>query len=103
MIDLVTTGVMPEYTHMIATKAQYHALRESIGSQKEVAKMLGVDIRTVQRRESGEIMITFEATRALYSLAAINSLHTLIGKCKSNGIRHELDNIVARLEVHEVR
>ena len=55
MIDLVTTGVMPDNTHMTATKAQYHALRESIGSQKEVAKMLGVDIRTVQRRESGEI------------------------------------------------
>ena len=97
---IAAIGVMPDNdTHML-TRTDYHRVRESIGSQKEVARLLGVDIRTVQRRESGEILITFEATRALYCLSAINRLHALIAKVKDNGVRRELDNVVGLLEAH---
>lgn len=98
MID--TDGVMPDTSDAMLTPAEYHQVRETIGSQKEVARTLGVDIRTVQRRECGEILITFEATRALFCLCAINSLHALIGKVKDNGIRHELGELVVLLEAH---
>lgn len=35
------------------TPAQFKAIRHSIGSQREVADMMGVNFRTVQRLESG--------------------------------------------------
>jgi transcriptional regulator with XRE-family HTH domain len=63
---------------MIHTAAEYARVRESVGSQKDVARMLGVDIRTVQRRECGEILITDEAVRALHALSALSYLKILI-------------------------
>ena len=79
---------------------EYEKVRESIGSEKEVAKMLGVDIRTVQRRETGEILITFEATRALFGLCALAHLRRLLAThgLNENNVRHELDNLVTLLE-----
>jgi hypothetical protein len=50
------------------TKEEYHTLRKLIGSAKTVANLLGVDIRTIQRRESGFIIITSEASIALRHL-----------------------------------
>jgi hypothetical protein len=79
---------------------EYQRVRESIGSQRDVARMLGVDIRTVQRREAGDIIITFEATRALFCLCAIEKLRGLIGQIKSDTVRHELGDVVVLLEAH---
>ena len=47
------------------TPAEYRALRKTIASQKKVAAALGVDYRTIQRREVGEIKIPREAALAL--------------------------------------
>jgi transcriptional regulator with XRE-family HTH domain len=52
---------MTNYT----TPEEYSNLRKRIGSQKDVAKLLGINIRTVQRRENGEILIMSEAVMAL--------------------------------------
>jgi hypothetical protein len=53
---------------------EYRALRESVGSQKKVAAALGVDYRTIQRREYGEIKIPREAEMALRALANARAL-----------------------------
>ena len=102
MFELAPLALCPHSRNPAAmiTPDEYHQVRESIGSAKEVAKMLGVDIRTVQRREAGEILITFEATRALFCLSAINRLHTLIDNIQSNGVRRELNDLVTLLEAH---
>jgi transcriptional regulator with XRE-family HTH domain len=50
------------------TRAQYRKLRQSIGSQTEVAKLLGVDPQTISRRERGELPINKEAEMALRGL-----------------------------------
>ena len=81
----------------VLTPAEYHQVRESLGSQRDVSERLGVDIRTVQRREAGEIIITFEATRALLCLSAINAIQELI---VNNDVRKDLDRIVTLLEAH---
>ena len=49
---------------------QYLKLRKALGSQEKVALLLGVDIRTVQRREAEDIPITPEAARAIMALYA---------------------------------
>ena len=50
------------------TPDQYRTARQERGTQKCVALALGVDYRTVQRREAGEIEITREAAMALLAL-----------------------------------
>ena len=67
----------------IHTAEEYAGVRETVGSQKDVARMLGVDIRTVQRRECGEILITDEAVRALHALSALSHLKRLMLKATS--------------------
>lgn len=62
----------------IMTAAQYNKLRKRIGSQQKVASLVGVDIRTVQRREAGSIPITAEASRAITSLAAREAAQRLL-------------------------
>ena len=84
----------------IVNNLEYAKVREKIGSQRDVSRKLGVDIRTVQRREAGEIVITDEATRALFCLSALDRLHQLIEKVKDNGIRQDLDDVVILLEAH---
>ena len=84
---------------MTITSTEYQKVREGIGSQRDVSKLLGVDIRTVQRREAGEILITFEATRALFCLSAIDYLHGLT--TEDNGVKQEdIDKVLALLEAH---
>jgi DNA-binding transcriptional regulator YiaG len=56
------------------TPTEYRTLRESVGSQKKVASALGVDYRTIQRREYGEIKIPREAEMALRALANARAL-----------------------------
>jgi hypothetical protein len=51
------------------TAFEYRELRKSLGSQQKVAAELGVDYRTIQRREYGEIKIPREAEMALRALA----------------------------------
>jgi hypothetical protein len=52
------------------TASRYLKLRKALGSQENVAATLGVDIRTVQRREAENIPITPEAARAIMALYA---------------------------------
>jgi len=47
---------------------EYKAARERIGTQAEVAAMLGVNRVTVAKRESGTMTITNEAVLAIQSL-----------------------------------
>jgi transcriptional regulator with XRE-family HTH domain len=46
----------------------YRAERRRRGTQQAVADALGIDLRTVQRREAGEVPTTQEAYYALLSL-----------------------------------
>lgn len=50
------------------TPEAYKTERQRRGTQQGVAAMLGVDYRTIQRREAGEIEITREAQLALLAL-----------------------------------
>ena len=102
MNRLATTGVMPKNPSVsnVLTSSEYHKVRESLGSQRDIAERLGVDIRTVQRREAGEIIITFEATRALLCLSAIHALHELLTRVTDNGIKRDLKELVVLLEPH---
>lgn len=43
----------------------YRRLRESVGSREEVARLLGLNVRTLRRRESGENRINDEMVAAL--------------------------------------
>lgn len=47
------------------TPAQYKRLRESLGTQTEVAKRLGVTQETLSRRETGKLPINEEAASAM--------------------------------------
>lgn len=51
------------------TPAEYKAHRARIGTQAEVAKLLGVNRVTVAKRENGSMTITREAVLAIQSLA----------------------------------
>lgn len=48
---------------------EYKATRERLGTQSEVASMLGVNRVTVAKRENGSMTITREAVLAIQSLA----------------------------------
>jgi hypothetical protein len=43
----------------------YKSLREKIGARKEVSKLLGIHVRTLERREDGQIKISDEMVAAL--------------------------------------
>lgn len=51
------------------TPSQYRRLRVRVGSQRIVAKMLGVHPTTISKRERGELPIDTEAERALRDVA----------------------------------
>jgi DNA-binding XRE family transcriptional regulator len=50
------------------TAQKYREMREEIGSQDVVAKRLGLDKRTIQRRENGAMEVDREAELAIHSL-----------------------------------
>ncbi len=50
------------------TATDYKATREHLGTQAEVAAMLGVNRVTVAKRENGTMTITNEAVLAIQSL-----------------------------------
>jgi hypothetical protein len=50
------------------TPSEYKTERQKRGTQHGVALTLGVDYRTIQRREAGDIPITEEARRAILSV-----------------------------------
>lgn len=52
------------------TADEYRSLRQERGTQKGVATLLGVDYRTIQRREYGEFEVTREAALAILALPA---------------------------------
>lgn len=47
---------------------EYRTLRQRLGTQVEVAKLLGVHYRTLSKRERGEISVSPEAEIALRCL-----------------------------------
>lgn len=51
------------------TAEEYRRLRQSLGTQKEVAEALGVARNTIARRERGELPIDGEAALAMRCLA----------------------------------
>ena len=51
------------------TPDEYKSTREKIGTQSEVARLLGVNRVTVAKREAGMMVITQEAVLAIKSLA----------------------------------
>lgn len=54
----------------IKDPATYKAIRQTIGTQAEVAAMLETARETIARRETGKDRITTEAALALEALAA---------------------------------
>ena len=50
------------------TPAEYKSQRQQRCTQQGVAALLGVDYRTIQRRECGDIEITREAEMALLAI-----------------------------------
>jgi hypothetical protein len=50
------------------TASEYRSIRQSIGSQAEVAKLLGVAKSTVARRETSALPITMEAALSIRRL-----------------------------------
>jgi DNA-binding XRE family transcriptional regulator len=65
------------------TATEYKATRESLGTQAEVAAMLGVNRVTVAKRENGTMTITNEA------VLAIQSLRKLKRKPKSENVPNQ--------------
>lgn len=65
------------------TPAEYKATRERLGTQAEVARLLGVNRVTVAKRENGTMTITNEA------VLAIRSLRRPRGKRKSENAKGE--------------
>ena len=51
------------------TPQQYQAIRRLLGSQKSVARSLGIGSRTLQRREAGDVSLLPENILALNGLA----------------------------------
>lgn len=51
------------------TADEYRALRERVGSQREVAARLGVHFMTISKRERGVLPVTEEAAIAIRCLA----------------------------------
>lgn len=79
------------------TGQQYMKLRERIASQAKVSVLLGVDIRTVQRREAGNIPVTREAERALRSLVTEEQARRQIDTADSKEARAALALVVEML------
>lgn len=65
------------------TATEYKATRERLGTQAEVAAMLGVNRVTVAKRENGTMTITNEA------VLAIQSLRKLKRKPKSENVPNQ--------------
>jgi len=53
------------------TPPEYKNLRESLGSQAEVARILGVNRVTIAKRESGAMKLTREACLAMQAIAPL--------------------------------
>lgn len=51
---------------------QYKATRERLGTQAEVARILGVNRVTVAKRETGKMKITWEAYLAIRAIAPLS-------------------------------
>ena len=47
------------------TASQYRRLRVRVGSQSQVARLLGVHSRTISKRETGELAVNTEAALAI--------------------------------------
>ena len=56
----------------------YRKLRESVGSRKYVSKLLGVNLKTLWRRENNKCRITEEMTLALLMLKSNHEKKTRI-------------------------
>jgi hypothetical protein len=72
--------------------AEYKSTRKERGTQKGVAALLGVDYRTIQRREAGEIEITREAELAAASFSDANGVHVWSVVASSKGTMVEAEH-----------
>src|SRR4029077_1909914 len=94
---LACPGAMPVHLAMM-TPQEYQERRETVGSQRDVSVRLGVNIRTVQRRETGEIKLTREAVRSLNALNAIDRIVHLSKFMRDGDTRRELLALSSLLE-----
>jgi hypothetical protein len=62
------------------TPADYRSARKERGTMKEVARQLGVDWTTLQRRETGRMKITRES---MLALLVIQRKHQVVGTFKT--------------------
>jgi hypothetical protein len=76
---------------------QYHKLRLEIGSQSKVAELLGINIRTLQRREAGELPLNPEAQRSIRALAASRHVENLTRLVDGKGIIRDTVKELAEL------
>lgn len=66
------------------TATEYKATRERLGTQAEVAAMLGVNRVTVAKRENGTMTITTEAWLAICSLPQATKRRSRKGEIPPN-------------------
>jgi DNA-binding XRE family transcriptional regulator len=55
------------------TPSEYKKLRESLGTQAEVARILEVNRVTIAKRESGAMRLTWEACLAMRAISPLRS------------------------------
>ena len=75
----------------------YHKLRLEIGSQAKVAELLGINIRTLQRREAGELPLNPEAQRSIKALAASLRVENLVRLAHTSDMRSAVEEVAELL------
>lgn len=80
------------------TATDYKATRKRLGTQAEVAALLGVDRVTVARRETGKLRITDEAALALDALQARRGRPTRKKRSAMQAPNTEVTNAGAKTE-----
>ena len=89
---------MPYVTLEGMNATKYSKLRDRIGSQQQVADLLGVDIRTVQRRECGFIPVTPEAARSIMALRARQLAQYWLENQKGTILPNQINQILVLLK-----
>jgi transcriptional regulator with XRE-family HTH domain len=85
------------------TGSEYKLFREQLGSQQAVADLLGVDIRTIQRREAGDVPVLYESALAIRNTDILRQLRELENNLPATRalIKAAIGAIADQLEKHE--
>lgn len=74
------------------TPAEYRALRRERGTLKQVARKLGIDWTTLQRRETGKQKITHEAVLAMIAITPVDY-----------GFQNRLIEVLIEAKIHTIK